>query len=49
MTTKPLSPQAMEAHVARFNKLQTYQQQNLAAHGIPPGAVEKRGGALRVL
>ena len=41
MTTTTLSPQAMESRVARFGKLQTYQQQNLAAHGIPPGAVEK--------
>ena len=41
MTTKTLSPEAMEKRVARFNKLQTYQQQNFAAHGIPPGAVEK--------
>jgi mannose-6-phosphate isomerase-like protein (cupin superfamily) len=39
--TKSLSPEAMETRVARFNKLQTYQQQNFAAHGIPPGAVEK--------
>jgi uncharacterized RmlC-like cupin family protein len=31
----------MEARVARFNKLQTYQTQNLAAQGIPPGAMEK--------
>jgi mannose-6-phosphate isomerase-like protein (cupin superfamily) len=32
----------MEAtRVARFNKLQTYQRQNLDAHNIPPGAVEK--------
>jgi uncharacterized RmlC-like cupin family protein len=31
----------MEARVARFNKLQTYQRQNLDAHGIPAGAVEK--------
>jgi hypothetical protein len=31
----------MEKRVARFNKLQTYQQQNFSAHGIPPGAVEK--------
>src|ERR1700733_1783982 len=31
----------MEKPVARFNKLQTYQTQNFAAHGIPPGAVEK--------
>jgi mannose-6-phosphate isomerase-like protein (cupin superfamily) len=41
VTAKSLNPQAMEARVARFNKLQTYQQQNFAAHGIPPGAVEK--------
>lgn len=41
MTTKPLTPQLMEARVARFNKLQTYQTQNFDAHGIPPGAVEK--------
>src|SRR6202012_1140668 len=39
-TTKSLSPETMENRVARFNKLQTYQQQNFAAHGIPPGAVE---------
>src|ERR1700680_3166504 len=31
----------MEARVARFNKLETYQQQNFATHGIPAGAVEK--------
>ena len=41
MTTHSLSPQAMEARVARFNKLQTYQRQNFDSHGIPPGAVEK--------
>jgi len=41
VTTKSLNPQAMENRVARFKKLQTYQQQNLAAHNIPPGAVEK--------
>ena len=41
MTTKTLSPEAMENRVARFNKLQTYQQQNLATHGIPQGAMEK--------
>lgn len=41
MATKSVSPAAMEARVARFNKLQTYQQQNFTAHGIPPGAVEK--------
>jgi mannose-6-phosphate isomerase-like protein (cupin superfamily) len=31
----------MEARVARFHKLQTYQTQNFEAHNIPPGAVEK--------
>ena len=36
-----LGRQAMEARVARFNKLATYQAQNFAAHGIPPGAIEK--------
>jgi uncharacterized RmlC-like cupin family protein len=41
MTTKSLSPEAMQARVARFDKLQTYQTQNLAAQGIPPGAMEK--------
>ena len=41
MTAKSLSPERMEARVARFNKLQTYQTQNLAAQGIPPGAMEK--------
>ena len=41
MSTKSLTPQMMEARVARFNKLQTYQQQNFATHGIPSGAVEK--------
>ena len=41
MTTQSLDPKAMEARVARFNKLQTYQTQNLAAQGIPPGAMEK--------
>jgi mannose-6-phosphate isomerase-like protein (cupin superfamily) len=40
-TTKSLDPKAMEARVARFNKLQTYQTQNLAVQGIPPGAMEK--------
>jgi mannose-6-phosphate isomerase-like protein (cupin superfamily) len=39
--TKTLSPEAMEKRVARFSKLQTYQTQNLAAEGIPPGAMEK--------
>jgi uncharacterized RmlC-like cupin family protein len=41
MRTKSLTPEAMEARVARFNKLQTYQRQNFEAHGIPAGAVEK--------
>jgi len=41
VTTKSLTPQMMEARVARFDKLQTYQTQNFDAHGIPPGAVEK--------
>jgi quercetin dioxygenase-like cupin family protein len=41
MKAKSLSPEAMEARVARFNKLQTYQRQNFDTHGIPPGAVEK--------
>ena len=41
MASKTLTPEQMETRVARFNKLQTYQQQNLAAHNIPPGAVEK--------
>src|SRR5580693_3065028 len=38
---KSLTAEAMEARVARFNKLQTYQRQNFEAHGIPAGAVEK--------
>jgi mannose-6-phosphate isomerase-like protein (cupin superfamily) len=41
MTTKTLDPVQMEGRVARFGKLQTYQSQNLAAQGIPPGAMEK--------
>jgi uncharacterized RmlC-like cupin family protein len=41
MGTKSLTPEQMEARVARFNKLQTYQRQNFEAHNIPPGAVEK--------
>src|SRR5262249_50064068 len=41
MRTKSLNSEKMEARVARFNKLQTYQRQNFEAHGIPPGAVEK--------
>ena len=36
-----LTPDQMEARVARFKKLQSYQRQNLDAHGIPPGAMEK--------
>jgi uncharacterized RmlC-like cupin family protein len=41
MTPETLTPQMMEARVARFNKLQTYQRQNFETHGIPSGAVEK--------
>jgi uncharacterized RmlC-like cupin family protein len=41
VTLQSLDPKAMEARVARFKKLQTYQTQNLAAQGIPPGAMEK--------
>jgi mannose-6-phosphate isomerase-like protein (cupin superfamily) len=41
VTTQSLDPKAMEARVARFNKLQTYQTQNLVAQGIPSGAMEK--------
>ena len=42
MPASSLTPEQMEATcVARFNKLQTYQRQNLDAHNIPPGAVEK--------
>ena len=41
MAQKSMTPEQMETRVARFNKLQTYQQQNLQAHNIPPGAVEK--------
>ena len=40
MTTS-LTPEKMEARVARFGKLQTYQNQNLEKQGIPPGAMEK--------
>src|SRR5262249_50862149 len=36
MRTKSLNSEKMEARVARFNKLQTYQRQNFEAHGIPP-------------
>jgi mannose-6-phosphate isomerase-like protein (cupin superfamily) len=41
MRTKSLTSEQMQARVARFNKLQTYQRQNFEAHNIPPGAVEK--------
>src|SRR5262245_12695974 len=41
MKMKTLTPEQMEARVARFNKLQTYQRQNFQTHNIPPGAVEK--------
>ena len=41
MSSKTMTPAQMETRVARFQKLQTYQQQNLVAHNIPPGAVEK--------
>jgi mannose-6-phosphate isomerase-like protein (cupin superfamily) len=41
MKTKSLTPAQMEARVARFNKLTTYQHQNYEARNIPPGAVEK--------
>jgi len=37
MRTKSLTPEQMEARVARFNKLQTYQRQNFETHNIPPG------------
>jgi mannose-6-phosphate isomerase-like protein (cupin superfamily) len=41
VATKSLTPEQMEARIARFGKLQTYQRQNFEAHQIPPGAVEK--------
>ncbi|HEY7242941.1 MAG TPA: cupin domain-containing protein [Xanthobacteraceae bacterium] len=41
MATNSLSPEQMQARVARFNSLQSYQRQNFEAHNIPPGAVEK--------
>jgi mannose-6-phosphate isomerase-like protein (cupin superfamily) len=42
MSPQTLSPEKMEAtRVARFKKLQSYQTQNLATEGIPPGAMEK--------
>ena len=50
---KSLTREAMEARVARFDKLQTYQRQDFEAHGIPAGAVEKitarRGAAPLVI
>jgi mannose-6-phosphate isomerase-like protein (cupin superfamily) len=39
--SRSLTEKEMEARTARFGKLDTYQSQNMAAHGIPPGAVEK--------
>ena len=41
MRPKSLTPEQMEARVARFQKLQTYQRQNFQTHNIPSGAVEK--------
>ncbi len=41
MRAKSLTPEQMQARVARFDKLQTYQRQNFEARNIPPGAVEK--------
>src|SRR6202051_1810209 len=41
MSKQPLSREQMEARVARFGMLQSYQTQNLATQGIPPGAMEK--------
>jgi quercetin dioxygenase-like cupin family protein len=41
VATKSLTPEKMEARVARFNELQTYQRQNFETLGIPSGAVEK--------
>src|ERR1051325_2970180 len=38
---KSLTPAEMEARVARFKKLESYQKQNFDKHNIPPGAVEK--------
>jgi hypothetical protein len=45
--TQSLTLEKMEARVARFNKLQTYQRQNFEAHGIPP-VLELRPQAVRV-
>src|SRR5580765_87904 len=39
--SKTLTPKEMEARVARFSKLESYQKQNFDKHNIPPGAVEK--------
>src|ERR1700689_4467074 len=41
MSTQTLGRDEMEARVARFAMLQSYQTQNLATQGIPPGAMEK--------
>ena len=41
MRTTSLTPEQMQARVARFDKLQTYQRQNFEARNIPAGAVEK--------
>jgi mannose-6-phosphate isomerase-like protein (cupin superfamily) len=41
MTTKSFTSEQMEARVARFDRLETYQRQNFDVHDIPPGAVEK--------
>jgi len=40
-THKTLTLEEMEARTARFARLATYQRQNLDAHAIPPGAMEK--------
>ena len=36
MSAQTLDRDKMEARVARFKKLQSYQTQNLATQGIPP-------------
>ena len=41
MNPNTLTPAEMEKRTARFNKLESYQRQNLSAHDIPPGAMEK--------
>ncbi len=48
MRAKSLTPEQMEAQVARFSKLQTYQRQNLETHNIPPGALEKVDASTRL-